>query len=37
LSPTIEVLIASTELRPGLILRDQVPQGHKVALVDIAL
>jgi galactarate dehydratase len=28
-------LSAGTELPSGLILRDQVPQGHKVALVDI--
>jgi len=30
-------LCAGTELRTGLMLRDQVPEGHKVALVDIAL
>jgi galactarate dehydratase len=28
-------LSAGTELASGLILRDQVPQGHKVALIDI--
>lgn len=28
-------LSAGTELTSGLILRDQVPQGHKVALIDI--
>ena len=28
-------LAAGTELASGLILRDQVPQGHKVALIDI--
>lgn len=30
-------LSAGTELSTGLMLRDQVPEGHKVALVDIAL
>ena len=28
-------LSVGTELSSGLILRDQVPQGHKVALIDI--
>ena len=28
-------LSSGTELPSGLILRDQVPQGHKVALIDI--
>jgi len=28
-------LSAGTELSSGLILRDQIPQGHKVALMDI--
>jgi len=28
-------LLAGTEVGVGLILRDSVPQGHKVALVDI--
>lgn len=28
-------LSAGTEVLTGLILRDQVPQGHKVALIDI--